>query len=137
MHFVKKLGAFEHLLAMVYAQISGHTSLRDLEASFNASPARHYHLGAQRVKRSTLSDANAARPAAVFEDILALLLTEMSAKAAKDVKAASGLVRILDSTTIGLFAKTHRALRYPVNNSAIKLHLMLDFTTVRSVVTCL
>lgn len=124
--WTKKLGTFEHLLVMVYAQLSGHTSLRDLEASFNASPQRHYHLGAQSVRRSTLSDANATRPAAVFEDILALLLKGLSRQAAQNAKAAHDLVRILDSTTIGLFAKTHRALRYRSNNSAIKLHLMLD-----------
>ena len=76
---------------MIYAQLSGHTSLRDLEASFNASPQRHYHLGAQTVKRSTLSDANATRPAAVFEDILALLLSGMSRQAAQNAKVAHDL----------------------------------------------
>lgn len=121
--WTKRLGTYEHLLVMVYAQLSGHTSLRDLEASFNASPECHYHLGAKSVRRSTLSDANAARPAAVFEAILAQLLACLQRKHAK---AAGELVRILDSTTIGLFAKTHRALRYRVNNSAIKLHLMHD-----------
>lgn len=121
--WTKKLKTFEHLLVMIYAQLSGQTSLRDLEASFNASPARHYHLGTRGVKRSTLSDANAARPAAVFEDILSLLLKDMTGKQSGEI---GGLIRILDSTTIGLFAKTHRALRYRSNNSAIKLHLMLD-----------
>lgn len=119
----KRFGTWQHLLTMVYAQLSGQTSLRDLTASFNASPARHYHLGAREVKRSTLCDANAARPSAVFEDILSLLLGDM---ADKDGKAALGLVRLLDSTTIGLFAKTHRSLRYRSNNSAIKLHLLHD-----------
>ena len=35
-------------------------------------------------------------------------------------------VCVLDSTTIGLFAKTHSMLRYRSNNSAIKLHLLFD-----------
>lgn len=119
----KNFKTYDHLLVMVFAQLSGQTSLRDIEASFNASPARHYHLGARGVKRSTLCDANAARPAAVFEDILSLLLQEVAGKQGAEM---GGLIRILDSTTIGLFAKTHRALRYRVNNSAIKLHLMHD-----------
>lgn len=119
----KRFRTYDHLVAMIYAQLSGQTSLRDLEASFNASPARHYHLGSGLVKRSTLSDANAARPTAVFEAILNILLDDMAGRQGKDV---GELVRILDSTTIGLFAQTHRELRYRSNNSAIKLHLLFD-----------
>lgn len=119
----KRFSTFEHLIVMIYSQLSGQVSLRDLEASFNASPARHYHLGSHGVRRSTLSDANAARPCGVFEAILALLLNEAAGKTRNE---AGELVRLLDSTTIGLFAKTHKAMRYRSNNSAIKLHLLFD-----------
>ena len=119
----KGFTTFNHLGVMIFAQLSGQTSLRDLEAAFNASAERHYHLGAKQVKRSTLSDANAARPAGVFEAILSLLLEDMASQAGKQIGA---LVRILDATTISLFAKTHKVLRYRSNNAAIKLHLMLD-----------
>ena len=121
--WVKSFSTFDHLVVMIYAQLSGQTGLRDLEASFNASPARHYHLGTGAVKRSTLSDANASRPSAVFEAILETLLADM---VGREDRRAGELVQILDSTTIGLFAKTHKALRYRCNNSAIKLHLMFD-----------
>jgi hypothetical protein len=119
----KRFSTFEHLVVMIYAQLSGQTSLRDLEASFNASPARHHHLRCRGVRRSTLSDANAARPTAVFEAILSLLINESGVQNAKKI---GQLVQILDSTTISLFAKTHKALRFRANNSAIKLHLLLD-----------
>jgi putative transposase len=121
--WMKRFSTYDHLVAMIYAQLSGQTSLRDLEVSYNASPARHYHCGANEVKRSTLSDANAARPSRVFEAILSMLLAELGSKAASQ---AGELVQILDSTTIGLFARTHRAMQYRFNNSAIKLHLMFD-----------
>jgi len=119
----KGFTTFNQLTVMIFAQLSGQTSLRDLEAAFNASPARHYHLGGKQVKRSTLSDANAARPAGIFEAILNLLLGEMTSRTGNQI---GQLVHLLDSTTISLFAKTHKALRYRSNNSAIKLHLMLD-----------
>lgn len=119
----KGFTTFNHLSVMIFAQLSGQTSLRDLEAAFNASAERHYHLGAKQVKRSTLSDANAARPAGVFEAILSLLLEDMVSQKGRRIGA---LVRILDATTISLFAKTHKVMRYRSNNSAIKLHLMLD-----------
>lgn len=121
--WTKQFATFDHLVVMIYAQLSGQTSLRDLEASFNASPARHYHLGATVVKRSTLSDANAARPASVFEAILARLLDGMAAKGRNHI---GELIQLLDSTTLSLFAKTHKAMRFRSNNSAIKLHLLFD-----------
>lgn len=119
----KRFSTFEHLVVMIYAQLSGQTSLRDLEASFNAGPARHHHLCCRGVKRSTLSDANAARPAAVFEAVLSLLIKESGSTTGKNI---GELVQILDSTTLSLFAKTHKALRFRANNSAIKLHLLFD-----------
>ena len=119
----KRFTTFEHLVVMIYAQLSGQTSLRDLEASFNALPARHRHLARRGVKRSTLSDANAARPAGVFEAILSLLIQQSGSKTGQKIGA---LVQILDSTTLSLFAKTHKALRFRANNSAIKLHLLFD-----------
>jgi hypothetical protein len=70
-----------------------------------------------------LSDANAARPAGVFEAILSLLIHESGSKTSQNIGA---LVQILDSTTLSLFAKTHKALRFRANNSAIKLHLLFD-----------
>jgi putative transposase len=119
----KKFSTFDQLIVMIFAQLSGQTSLRDLEASFNASPTRHHHMRADGVKRSTLSDANAARPCGVFEAILAMLLSEVSTKMGRKI---GEMVEILDSTTLTLFAKTHKAMRFRSNNSAIKLHLMFD-----------
>ena len=75
--WVKSFSCWDQLVAMVYAQLSGQRSLRDLEASFNAEPGRHYHLGCGPLKRSTLSDANSHRPAAVFEELLAFLLARL------------------------------------------------------------
>lgn len=121
--WMKRFSTYDHLVAMIYAQLCGQTSLRDLEISFNASPARHYHLGSKGVKRSTLSDANASRPSSVFEAILSVLLNETIGKTSGEARE---LVRLLDSTIIGLFAKTHHALRFRGNNAAIKLHLLYD-----------
>ena len=81
----KKFSTFDQLIVMIFAQLSGQTSLRDLEASFNASPGRHHHLRSRGVKRSTLSDANATRPCGVFEAVLSMLLGEVSAKSGRKV----------------------------------------------------
>src|SRR5439155_753588 len=40
----KSFKSWDHLVALVYAQLAGLEGLRALEASFNANPQHHYHL---------------------------------------------------------------------------------------------
>src|SRR5260370_11944961 len=61
----KSFGRWDHLVALVYAQLGGITSLRALEAAWNANAPRHYPLWGGALARSTLADANAPRPLAL------------------------------------------------------------------------
>ena len=63
------LSDWSHLVAMVFAQASGARSLRDLERVVERHEGVAVHLGLAGLKRSTLSDANRVRPAALFEAI--------------------------------------------------------------------
>ncbi len=121
--WVKSFTCWDQLVAMIYAQLSDQNSLRDLVASFNAEPGRHYHLGGGPLRRSTLAEANAARPLAIFEDVLRLLLARLGAGIARETGEA---LRLIDSTVITLSAKMHRWAAFRVNNAAIKLHLVFD-----------
>src|SRR5699024_6943055 len=78
--YVKKFGCWQQLLAMVYGQLAGVSSLRELEAGFNQHRNHHYHLGAVEVHRSTLSNANDGRNPMVFEQAARLLIA-LSAQA--------------------------------------------------------
>lgn len=69
----KKFGSWDHLVALVYAQLAGISSLRGLEAAWNANAHHHYHLGVGRLSRSTLSDANKRRPLAIFGETFTCL----------------------------------------------------------------
>ena len=42
----KGFDSWSHLLSMLYAQLSGAKSLREVETGFNAQVNHHYHLGA-------------------------------------------------------------------------------------------
>lgn len=56
------LSAWEHFLAMAFAQVTFRESLRDMEACVDARPSLRYHLGFRhRVARSTLAEANGSR----------------------------------------------------------------------------
>src|SRR5208337_3476359 len=56
-------------VAMTYAQLSGAISLREIEAGLSSHQTRLYHLGVGPVRRSSLADANARRPSALFSDL--------------------------------------------------------------------
>ena len=86
-------------MALIFAQFSTATSLRGLEASFNAHSQHHYHLGTGRIARSTLTDANRSRPVAVFTDAFSLLAGQLDRNARREGKE---LLRLIDSTPIPL-----------------------------------
>ena len=44
----KSFKSWDHLVALIFAQLSSETSLRGLEAAFNANSGAHYHLGTCR-----------------------------------------------------------------------------------------
>ena len=54
----KSFKSWDHLVALIYAQLSGNNSLRAVVTGFNANPQHHYHLGTGQLFRTTLSDAN-------------------------------------------------------------------------------
>ena len=79
----KSFRCWEHLMALIHAQLTGASSLRALAASWNAHANAHYHLGCGEIARSTLADANARRPVEAFADVLAMVavLTDRSTRA--------------------------------------------------------
>jgi IS4 transposase len=115
--YTKGFGCWQHLLAMVYVQLSGATSLRQLEAGFNAQPTQHYHLNARHVRRTTLSDANASRNPAVFAELLQLLIAQAGRRMRHEREE---LLYLLDSTRVPLPGSGERAL---------KLHVLFEAAT--------
>jgi hypothetical protein len=63
-----------HLKSLLFAQWAGLTSLRQIVAGLGAQSRSFYHLNLRAPCRSTLADANAERPAAVFRDIAMALI---------------------------------------------------------------
>lgn len=68
--YVKRFDCQTHLVTMLYAVIMRHDSLREISLSLLAEARKLAHLGVTMMpSRSTLSDADARRPEAVFEKI--------------------------------------------------------------------
>ena len=99
---IKGFDSWDHLISMIFAQLSGSRSLRELEVSYNSLAAHHYHLNRGPIKRSTLSDANRKRDASVFESFCSAPLSQAHGKLRRDVR---DLRYLLDSSPICLFGR--------------------------------
>lgn len=97
--YCKTFDCWDHLVAMVYAQLSGMSSLRDITTGFNAQSNHHYHLGTGELKRSTLADANTRRDWRVFGDTANALLSSVGRRVRQQCR---DLLFLVDSTTITL-----------------------------------
>jgi len=63
----RSLSRCSQFTAMMFAQITGRASLRNLADSLQTQAGKLYHLGMNSVKRSTLADANNRRRANFFQ----------------------------------------------------------------------
>jgi len=120
----KSFESWDHLVALIFAQLSRADSLRGLEAGFNANAHHHYHLGVGRLSRSTLSDANARRPVAVFAQTFAML-SQTADRRMRDESAE--MLRLIDASPIPL-GKMCRWAKWNGRIRGMKLHVVYDPT---------
>lgn len=120
---VRRLSTKSQLVAMLYAQLSGASSLREIEAGLLSHRARLYHLGAEQARRSTLADANALRPAQVFGGLFALL----AAQAHRGLRRAlADTAYLIDSTGLRLNERSAHWARFSSGVCGAKLHVIYD-----------
>lgn len=118
----KSFKSWDHLVALIYAQLSGNDSLRGVVAGFNANPQHHYHLGTGKLHRSTLSDANARRPPGIFAQIFAKLSTMAGQQTRRE---GMEMVRLIDASPIPL-GKVCSWASWNGRIRGMKLHVVYD-----------
>lgn len=119
-----------HLKALLFAQFAGLDSLREIVEGLGGQSASLYHLNLRVPCRSTLSDANAARPAAVFRDVAAALLAVAAGTLRREGEA---LIRLLDATPIPLNGRGLDWAEQSARTRGLKLHLLYDPRAARPV----
>jgi IS4 transposase len=114
-----------HLKTLVFGQLAGLKSLREIVAGLAAQSSSFYHLNLRAPCRSTLSDANAQRPAAVFGAVAAALVPVAAAALGGE---GAALIRLLDSTPLPLPLKGDRFAwaEASARTRGLKLHLVHD-----------
>ena len=119
---VRHLSTKSQLMALLYGQLLGAQSLREIEAGLSSHRDRLYHLGTRAPSRSTLADANAKRPCAVFTGLFAHMVGQASSGFRKKLGEA---VRLIDSTGLKLSSASGWA-RYSAEVCGAKLHVVYD-----------
>jgi len=107
---------------MLYAQLCSRQALRDVVSAWGSHASTHYHLGASQVKRSTLADANAKRPAGMYLEVFYWLLNRSRGK---DIRHKDA-VRLIDSTTIDLCQQQFEWATFRARKSGVKVHTVYD-----------
>jgi len=109
---------------MLYAQLSGKKSLRDLVFSLKRHQRKLYHLGLNPVKRSSLADANRQRPARIFSETYFKLLHRLETELGR--RPGPHRIKIMDATYVPVCDSLFPWADFMPGKSAVKLHFLLD-----------
>lgn len=126
---MKGFTCWEQLVAMLFAQLGGAHSLREICGGLATALGKLNHLGLGGApSRSTLAYANANRPWEVYQDVFHALLAICREEAATHKRRFrfKNPLRSLDSTTIDLCLSAFDWAKFRRRKGAIKLHLLLD-----------
>ena len=122
-HRVRGLSCRSQLSALIFGQLSGASSRREIEAGLESHKDRLYHAGARCVRRSTLSDANSKRSFELFAGLFNHMARSTSRGLRRDMKNAT---RIIDATRIRLSGLSADWAHFTADHCAAKLHIVYD-----------
>ena len=111
-----------HLIAMLYGQLCGARSLREIETNLKSHAGKLHHLGGRPVSRSALSSANADRPVEVFAGLLAALMRSLQAGYRRKI---ADCIRLINSTSLRLSELSDWA-RFSTGVCGAKAHIIYD-----------
>jgi putative transposase len=124
--YSKTFKSWQHFAVMLYAQLNGLSSLRDIKVGFDSQKLLHPAAKTRSISRSTLSDANERRPAEFFLWIAQQLMRLLPRKPCKEM---GKVLSILDSSPIRLAGRgydewtmAHKTMK----GQGLKLHMEYD-----------
>ena len=120
---VRRLPTKSQFIALLYGQLCGASSLREIVGGLESHSARLYHVGGRPAQRSTLADANARRPSEVFSDLFAA----MAGRAQRGLRRAIGdATYLIDSTGIRVSGMGSQWAHFSANACGAKVHVIYD-----------
>lgn len=120
-----------HLLILMFGQLLGCRSLRELTDIIVAHEKKSYHLGFGKVtvNRSLLSKANSIRDYRIFEEFAFHMVQIAQQKRIVREFELHGRFYAVDSTTIDLCMSVFRWAKFRTTKSGIRIHTQIDIVT--------
>ena len=126
---VRSLSCMDQLLCMIFAQLTGRSSLRETVLCLKALGPRRYHCGIRAAPaRSTLADANEKRDYRIFQDTALAMIAAAKDELPVDPDLArlDANIYAIDSTTIDLCLALFPWAKFRRRKAAIKTHTVFD-----------
>lgn len=131
--YSKGIDSWTHLVSMLFMQLAGATSLRDISTGLRSATGNLNHLGIERApSKSSLGYQNKRRSFEVFQDLYFGLLERMEPSLHRRRLYARRLRRkifIMDASIIPLCLSLFDWARFKTRKGAIKLHAVMDYDT--------
>lgn len=128
--YVKHFTCWNQLLCMLFGQLTGRDSLRDLIVTLEAHHKKSYHLGlGKSVTRSNLAKANMNRDSKIFEEYAYHLISVARQKRANEDFQVKGKIYAFDSSTVDLCLSVFWWAKFRKAKAGIKIHTLFDITT--------
>jgi hypothetical protein len=129
--YIKSFSCWNQLLIMMYGQLSGCESLRELVCIMSAHSPKSYHLGFGKslITRSNLAKANANRDCKIFEEFAYKMISIAQGKRITREFEISGRFYAFDSTTIDLCLNLFWWASFRKTKGGIKVHTLYDVVT--------
>lgn len=123
---------WNQLLVLIFGQLDGCNSLRELTDITTAHAKKSFHLGFGRtpINRTQLSRVNQLRDYHVFEEFAYHMVELAQKKRIDKVFELNGQYYAFDSTTIDLCLSLFDWARFRSTKSGIKVHTQLDVVTL-------
>jgi len=129
--YVKSFSCWNQLLVMMFGQLAGCDSLRELTSVVGAHSRKSYHLGfgKSNITRSNLSKANENRDYHIFEKFAYKMIDIAQKKRLTREFEIEGRFYAFDSTTIDLCLNLFWWAKFRKTKSGIKMHTLFDVAT--------
>lgn len=126
--WVKHFTCWNQLLVMMFGQLAGCDSLREVAAIIDAIKSKSYHLDfcSGDIKLSNLSYANANRDYKIFEEFAYHMINLAQSKRITKPFVLNGKFYAFDSTTIDLCMSLFEWAYFRKTKSGIKVHTLFD-----------
>ena len=122
---------WNHLLVLMFGQLMGCGSLRELTdiTTAHAKKSKHLGFGHQSINRQMLSKANTLRDHRIFEEFAFYMVAIAQSRRITKEFELHGRFYAIDSTTIDLCMSVFRWAEFRSTKSGIRIHTQIDIVT--------